>query len=64
MINKNLLRSELERSQNLNATPDYFQEKQDLIKVLKKESNYEKDLELSDKKRSQHREKQELLSKL
>ena len=63
MSNKNLLRSELERSQNLKATPDYFQEKQELIGTLK-ESNYEKDIDLAEEKRSQHKTKQKLLLEL
>lgn len=62
MVNKVLLHLEANEIRNDKFTS--FETKEILIDTLKKESGYKKDLELSDEKRSQHREKQAILTKL
>lgn len=62
MINKIHLHPEANAIRNDKSTS--FETKEILIDTLKKESVYTKDLELSDEKRSQHKEKQAILTKL
>jgi hypothetical protein len=62
MINKAPFHLEANEIRNDRTTS--FETKNLLIDTLKKESGYQKDLELSDEKRSQHREKQDILTKL